>query len=405
MSDLFQDYVRKPFPVQAVLVTPLNIEELAKLCDSKILEGEKEGNFSRQYFKIRVDKPINDRQTEVHVGDYLVRQGRKFKSYQEKQFRSTFDLKNGNAMPKQTTPGPGKKQHNGPNPDQMPQKRTVETSAPNVSEGAVPVTDEQVDAFRKNVLATAQAQKESSNKVLGPDSVEKIDTAFPHSRMEKLMKEHNEVLEGDARAVAETPTEDLHSSPAPVATNLEDLPQTDGRAPERAQMVDPELAAAGLPQSFQEGYVPVYRDDEKAYFSGAVPSERESYMLFRDAVIAGKIYVSPETSEEMNRLDRRFATADALTDMTLDGATAEEINEAVQESIEVMDEIKIVPIDEPTAEEEDLAEEKAVEEEAAEAPKPITLDELNQQAGDTRTAQEIMTEDLPTAGEVFRGEA
>lgn len=130
MSNDFSNYVRKQFTVSAVRVTPMNIDRLARECDGRIMEGDKEGNFSRKFIKVRVAFANSERQTEAHIGDWLVRNGRDWKVYTDKAFRKTFEHKDG--TPVEAAQMPAKQR---PTPAQMPKKRTdaepVEVVGPN----------------------------------------------------------------------------------------------------------------------------------------------------------------------------------------------------------------------------------------------------------------------------------
>lgn len=123
--DIFhgQDFVRKQFPVQAVRVTVLNIAQLTEVCGGELKhDGEKEGNFSRDYIQVPVRNAIHENQTKAHVGDWLVKQGRTFKVYKDKGFRAMFESKDGKPVPgSHAQPRPKAK---GPNPGNMPKKRT-----------------------------------------------------------------------------------------------------------------------------------------------------------------------------------------------------------------------------------------------------------------------------------------
>lgn len=92
MSDLFEPFVRKQFDVEAVRVDPTNIEAVAEACGGRIMgDGEKEGEFSRKYIKVKVFFPLNDEQTKARVGDWVVKHGKSFKVYKDKNFRKTFE--------------------------------------------------------------------------------------------------------------------------------------------------------------------------------------------------------------------------------------------------------------------------------------------------------------------------
>lgn len=150
MTDLFQDHIRKPFVVGAVQITPMNMAEVAAACGGEVRhDGKKEGHFSRDYIKVKVKVAITERQTEGYVGDWIVRQGRTFKVYPDKQFRSTFDLHNGGPVEKKQQSRPksqGQKRKpqpkRGPSPSQMPKKRTERTPDQQITEHLVEVSDD-----------------------------------------------------------------------------------------------------------------------------------------------------------------------------------------------------------------------------------------------------------------------
>lgn len=88
-------YVRKPLYVEAVRVSPKNIEELAEWCDGKIDMGYPNPHGTgkkKKYIKVNVLNPRNPRQTMAFIGDWLLRQGDSFKIYTFKAFEMAFDL-------------------------------------------------------------------------------------------------------------------------------------------------------------------------------------------------------------------------------------------------------------------------------------------------------------------------
>ena len=152
---LFQDYIRKPFVIGAVQITPLNINEVAEACGGEVKhDGKKENHFSRDYIQVPVKQAINDRQRQGYVGDWIVKQGRTFKVYPDKQFQSTFEIRANGQVTERKQPAkkaPSKNQKRKgkgaqgrgpkpvtqqqkpgqfipPSPSQMPKKRSPESS-------------------------------------------------------------------------------------------------------------------------------------------------------------------------------------------------------------------------------------------------------------------------------------
>ena len=78
-------YSRKPFDVEAVKLTPENIEEVAQWCGGEVRtsdlskSGGQEGY--QQYIKVPVKRPLNDRQTRAYYDDWVVAAGGSFKVY------------------------------------------------------------------------------------------------------------------------------------------------------------------------------------------------------------------------------------------------------------------------------------------------------------------------------------
>lgn len=79
-------FVRKPLYVSAVQVTEENFEDVAKWCQGEI---HKDGDGS--YIRVRVHKPLNPRQTQAHVEDWILYTDRGYKVYTTKAFRANFD--------------------------------------------------------------------------------------------------------------------------------------------------------------------------------------------------------------------------------------------------------------------------------------------------------------------------
>lgn len=91
MSIKTQKFARKSFPVDAVQVTPENMEDVAKWCAGTIMhDGDKEGHLSRDYISVRVAYPINPRQTQAYLGDWVLKSGKSFKVYTNSAFEKSF---------------------------------------------------------------------------------------------------------------------------------------------------------------------------------------------------------------------------------------------------------------------------------------------------------------------------
>jgi hypothetical protein len=83
-----QKYERNPFPVQAVQVDEHNVQDVADWC-----AGSVNGPKGAQYVKVNVFKPMNDRQTQAFVGDWvLYAESGGFKVYPDKAFKKNFTL-------------------------------------------------------------------------------------------------------------------------------------------------------------------------------------------------------------------------------------------------------------------------------------------------------------------------
>lgn len=80
-------FARKPFYVDAVRVSEDNLEEVAKWCSGEIFTDSMEG----RYVKVRVHRPLTDRQTKAFVGDWVLFAGTGFKVYTPKAFDKSFE--------------------------------------------------------------------------------------------------------------------------------------------------------------------------------------------------------------------------------------------------------------------------------------------------------------------------
>ena len=79
-------YARMPFYVDAVRVTEENIDSVVKWC-----QGEKREDTEGLYIKVRVHRPLTDRQTRAYLGDWVLYAGTGYKVYTDKAFEKSFE--------------------------------------------------------------------------------------------------------------------------------------------------------------------------------------------------------------------------------------------------------------------------------------------------------------------------
>jgi hypothetical protein len=80
-------FARKPFYVDAIRVTKDNIEEVARWCQGEILTDAEQG----PYIKVRVHRPLTERQTQAFLGDWVLYAGTGYKVYNPKAFDKSFE--------------------------------------------------------------------------------------------------------------------------------------------------------------------------------------------------------------------------------------------------------------------------------------------------------------------------
>jgi hypothetical protein len=71
-----------------VRITSDNFDEIAVWCQGEIQQDEATG---KKFIKVRVQYPMNPRQTQAFVGDWLLYTDRGYKVYTTKAFTSAFD--------------------------------------------------------------------------------------------------------------------------------------------------------------------------------------------------------------------------------------------------------------------------------------------------------------------------
>lgn len=81
-------YQRKPFFVEAVRVTEENISELAEWCSGEAKESKTDAGGS--FIKVKVHRPLNERQTRAYPGDWVLYAGTGYKVYTDQAFQKCF---------------------------------------------------------------------------------------------------------------------------------------------------------------------------------------------------------------------------------------------------------------------------------------------------------------------------
>ena len=81
-------YTRKTFDVDAVQVTAENMAEVAEWCSGKLGQDDKDQAF----IKVKIHRPLSERQTRAYVGDWVLFAQNGFKVYTPKAFENGFVL-------------------------------------------------------------------------------------------------------------------------------------------------------------------------------------------------------------------------------------------------------------------------------------------------------------------------
>lgn len=79
---------RIPFEVEYVRVTEENMVEAAEWCNGEVMASSTDQKDS--FIKVRVHRPVTKKQTEAHVGDYILYAGTGYKVYTQKAFEKSF---------------------------------------------------------------------------------------------------------------------------------------------------------------------------------------------------------------------------------------------------------------------------------------------------------------------------
>lgn len=83
-----EKFARKPFYVDVVRVTAENIEAVAEWAMGDVRISAENGE---PYIKVRVQRPLNERQTQAFVGDYVLYASTGFKVYNADAFAKSFE--------------------------------------------------------------------------------------------------------------------------------------------------------------------------------------------------------------------------------------------------------------------------------------------------------------------------
>jgi hypothetical protein len=79
-------FARKPFYVDSVRVSEENIDRVAEWCGGEV-QTDEEG----KHIKVKVHRPLTDRQTKAYIGDWVLFAGTGFKVYTPKAFDKSFE--------------------------------------------------------------------------------------------------------------------------------------------------------------------------------------------------------------------------------------------------------------------------------------------------------------------------
>lgn len=87
MSLKTHKFARKPFYVDAVRVSENNIEEVAEWCKGEVVRNDTD----QTHIRVEVNRPLNERQTQAFIGDWVLFAGTGFKVYMPKAFDRSFE--------------------------------------------------------------------------------------------------------------------------------------------------------------------------------------------------------------------------------------------------------------------------------------------------------------------------
>lgn len=79
-------FARKPFYVDAVRVSEANLTEVANWCEGVLMEED-----GTPFIKVKVHRPLTERQTQAFIGDWVLFAGTGYKVYTPKAFDKSFE--------------------------------------------------------------------------------------------------------------------------------------------------------------------------------------------------------------------------------------------------------------------------------------------------------------------------
>lgn len=89
MTVQIQEFVRKQFKTNGVQVTEENIHEVAKWCNGEVKTAL--NGHGKPFIEVNVKNPINDRQKQAFVGDWVLHNKSGYKVYTDRAFRASFE--------------------------------------------------------------------------------------------------------------------------------------------------------------------------------------------------------------------------------------------------------------------------------------------------------------------------
>ena len=85
-------FARKPFFVDAVQVTEANMNDVAEWCKGTVITKNDKNEDVTPYIKVRVLRPVNEKQTKAYVGEWVLYAGQGFKVYTNTAMLKDFEV-------------------------------------------------------------------------------------------------------------------------------------------------------------------------------------------------------------------------------------------------------------------------------------------------------------------------